>query len=441
MTTNSFSTFLLSYLIAAPAALLCYLPMKNELRFSKVRVALWAALLLAGSALLAAWLGTRHALDANAVMLPLLALFFLFYRMTLRVPLPKALAVFLLVTALLSILSNYACLYDAAKNPTLGAACVTPDYVLFQLALGVLALLLLAWPFLRYGSELVERLSMDRIWWMACPFSVTILSINLFLRPVKYETLYVNRISTAVPQILTALLLIWALLCVTFYYIVMGILNAARTEERNRILEMEESQYQAQRRYMDSTARARHDFKHTLRTLKGMAEAKDYAALDAYLDEYLKSLPVRDVENYCENSAVNALLNYYAQEAQRQDIFLNLQAELGRAAGVSDVDLCGVLGNILSNAVAACQDLPKGDRWIQLRVTRYMGESIIIVATNSFNGEVRRKDGRYLSTRRKGSGIGLTSIASTAERYGGRAEFYHEGRTFFTNVLIPLPKG
>lgn len=440
MTTNSFPALLLSCLIVIPAALLCCLPMKNELRFFKIRVALGGALLLTAASLLAAWLGTRSLLGPNALLPMVLAVFFLFYRLTLRVSLPKALAVFLLVTALLSILSNYACLYDAVRNPTLGAAYVTPDFALFRLALGALAVALLAWPFLRYGSELVERLNIDRIWWMACPFSVILLSINLFLRPMKYETLYVNRVATAVPEILTALLLIWALLCMTFYYIVMGILNAAWTEERNRILEMQESQYQAQRRYMDSTARARHDFKHTLRTLKGMAEAKDYAALDAYLDEYLKSLPVRDVENYCENSAVNALLNYYAQEAQRQGIFLNLQAELDRTTGVSDVDLCGILGNILSNAVTACQDLPKGDRWIQLRVTRYMGESLVIVATNSFNGEVRRKDGRYLSTRRKGSGIGLTSIASTVERYGGRAEFFHEGRTFFTNILIPLRK-
>ena len=50
------------------------------------------------------------------------------------------------------------------------------------------------------------------------------------------------------------------------------------------------------------------------------------------------------------------------------------------------------------------------------------------------------KDRQYLSTRSDGSGLGLKSIASTAEKYGGMARFHHEDKKFCSDVMIPVGK-
>ena len=50
------------------------------------------------------------------------------------------------------------------------------------------------------------------------------------------------------------------LLCVLFYYIVSDMMEKAAMEERNRMLEIQESFYQAQMRYIDKTRELRHDF-------------------------------------------------------------------------------------------------------------------------------------------------------------------------------------
>ena len=105
---------------------------------------------------------------------------------------------------------------------------------------------------------------------------------------------------------------------------------------------------------------------------------------------------------------------------------------------VSDPDLCSMVGNILDNAVNACMDMAEGPRWIVLSVTVMHGTQFCIVATNSFNGTVKLQDGRYLSTRVNGSGMGLTSIRTTAERCGGSADFSHEGTEFYSNIMIPI---
>ena len=134
---------------------------------------------------------------------------------------------------------------------------------------------------------------------------------------------------------------------------------------------------------------------------------------------------------------MNALLNYYMHIAALNQIDLSLRISLPDALPVSDVDLCNMIGNILENAVVACQRAE--ERFIQLTMLTEDGAQLYIVSVNSFNGVVRQAGGRYLSTSRSGEGIGLSSIASTAESYGGVAQFSHEDNRFYCSIAIPLP--
>ncbi len=147
-------------------------------------------------------------------------------------------------------------------------------------------------------------------------------------------------------------------------------------------------------------------------------------------------MPVNEVTDYCANTAVNALLNYYIHLADRNGIDFRLQVRLPETLPVSDVDLCSMLGNILDNAVTACQKAD--EKRIRLSLLAEDASQLYIVAVNTFNGTVRQKDGTYLSTDRGGTGIGLSSVTSTAESYGGVARFSHKGKEFYSSIAIPL---
>lgn len=100
--------------------------------------------------------------------------------------------------------------------------------------------------------------------------------------------------------------------------------------------------------------------------------------------------------------------------------------------------MCSMVSNILENAVAACQSAE--EKTIQLTILTEKRMQLYIVVVNSFDGFVSERDGRYFSTKSDGSGIGLTSVAATAENYGGVAQFSHEGKLFYSNIAIPLNK-
>ena len=63
-----------------------------------------------------------------------------------------------------------------------------------------------------------------------------------------------------------------------------------------------------------------------------------------------------------------------------------------------------------------------------------------IMMVNSFNGIVKKKNGHFLSTTENGSGIGLLSIQTTAERYHGSTLFHANRTEFVSNVMLRLPQ-
>ena len=435
---REYITVLLSNYLLIPAAAMCLFPMRNQLRYSWRGTLNHLALLFVIALPVEAWLTWRFTLGSNALTLPLVTLFFLCYHRSLRVHLSKSLAVFTCVCAWMSIISNLASAFEALYHPHSGANDFSLEGDLFLFGLSTLLALLLYYPLSRYGSRLVDQLNYNRVWYTTIPVSGIFLILNVLVRPLKYETLYVNRVFLFFWLALPMFLLLTFLLCVIFYFIVMSILNAAQMEERNRVLEAQESQYLTQQKYMEETSRARHDFKQTIRTLNGLFRAGDYDTLGTYLERYAHTVPENDIQHYCANHALNALLNYYANTALQSGIQLRWEFDLPEQLSVSDVDLCSMVGNILENAVTACQELERERRWIQLSVLVEYGTQLYIVATNSFSGRVRQRDGEYLSIHRKGNGVGLRSIRSTAEKYSGSAVFHHEGTVFCTDVMIPL---
>jgi len=199
---------------------------------------------------------------------------------------------------------------------------------------------------------------------------------------------------------------------------------------------MQEKQYDDLQRYLDADAKARHDFRQTIYTLKELSSEQDLAAIDAYLGRYIEALPQKETADYCRDHALNALLNHYARRAEQNGIRTDIKTDLPETLYIDSVDLCSIIGNILDNAIAACCEVPEEKRFIRLVVSEEQGSELYIAASNSFGGRLRQKKGRYLSTHKGGNGIGLISIVATAERCGGTADYSHSDGVFYSNVML-----
>lgn len=438
---SAFMDELFSYTVVFPALVLCYLPMRDQFRLSLPKLGLlflglYCLLSTAGS-----YLTCRFGLDNNTLFYPVLVIFFLFYHATVRVDLSRSLCVFVSVCALMSFISNIAAAFECAFFPEAQINQVSPVNTLLSLGLGTAMAAALAFLLLRYGAKLINEFALKHIWYVMTWLMGGFLLINIGMQPTYYSVLRTGTVFISYCAILGMMFALQLAVFFFFYQIVMTMMALETERQRVRILEMQEKQFEAQQAYLAETSRMRHDFRHTILALKGMADAGDQAGITDYLDLYAKSMPVNEVTNYCASTAVNATLNHFAHAAQEEGIRTFWRIDLPESCPVSDIDLCGILGNILENAFRACKNVPESDRNIRLTVTTMGEPNLYIVAANSFDGKVRRKGGTYLSTREGGTGMGLTSITLTAEKYGGSARFHHEGCVFCTDVRIPLDAG
>lgn len=432
---------LFSYTVVFPAMVLCYLPMRDQLRLPLPGLGLPFAGIYCLLSTVGSYLTCRFGLDNNTLFYPVLIIFFLFYHATVRVDLSRSLCIFVSICALMSFASNIAAAFECAFFPDAQINQVSPFNTIFTLGFGTVMAVTLAFPLLRYGSKLINEFALKHIWYVMACLMGGFLLINIGLQPTYYSVLREGTVFISYCAILGMMFTLQLAVFFLFYQIVMTMMALDTERQRVRILEMQEKQFQAQQAYLADTSRMRHDLRHTILALKGMADAGDQAGIADFLDRYVKSMPVNEVTNFCASNAVNATLNYFSLAAREDGIRTIWRIDLPENCPVLDMDLCGILGNILENAVRACKNIPESDRSIRLTVTTMNEPNLYIVAANTFDGNVRRKGSSYLSTREGGTGIGLTSITLTAQKYGGSARFHHEGCVFCTDVHIPLESG
>ncbi|MFR9164035.1 MAG: ATP-binding protein [Lachnospiraceae bacterium] len=95
--------------------------------------------------------------------------------------------------------------------------------------------------------------------------------------------------------------------------------------------------------------------------------------------------------------------------------------------------MTALLGNLLDNALEACDKMEPQDRWIQI-VIRQMGNASFIKVSNTCAQKPERIGEEFVSGK-QGTlhGIGTKSIREIVERYGGVQETgYKEGIFFMT---------
>ena len=201
---------------------------------------------------------------------------------------------------------------------------------------------------------------------------------------------------------------------------------------------MQETQFKKQQRYLEAVAKERHDFKHTVRTIKSLAAEGKTEEIESLIDRYIVDMPGLTVKTVCSNPAVNAVLNYYMEIAKMEKIPLSVDISLPKEMDISDNELCSIFGNILENAINACREIEAYKRFIRLTAAVRNDYYLFITAVNSFNGTPEIVNGTYFSTGHKRNGLGLVSIGSIARSRGGNAYFSHEGCEFFSNVMLPV---
>lgn len=436
MFSNEWLSMLLQFLILVPGALSCYLPVKNRMRFSEGKTLALCCSAAVIFSFLAASAVTVWNIEPNAVGIPILVISFFLYRRTVRLDLPRSLAIYVGVCAIETFPVQFGTIVDMYfKSETEG---MTLQGCAVLLGCSCLMLAAFARPARERFSKAVEELDMPKLWYSTTVISAVFLVYNILVTPVSYDVVRNSRLRFLFPMFEVCALALLITVYVLFYGIVTGNIEREKLEKRSQLLEMQSHQFRELQEYMRQTARLRHDFRHSVHLLSTLADNGDLDSIRAHLSEYDRRLSESISVSYCSNAALNALFGYYHEIAVSEKIRTDWKIELPEPLTVSELDMAALFGNTMENAIYACAALPEEERYFNLTAEIRHGNSLYVVSTNSFDGKVRKGKDGYHSTKHSGRGTGLISIAAVAEKYGGAAQFRNSDKEFYVDVVMKI---
>lgn len=181
----------------------------------------------------------------------------------------------------------------------------------------------------------------------------------------------------------------------------------------------------------------RHDYHNHLQAMKAYVKMGKIEKLNDYLE--LLEQDLDNVNQLIESGNVNldAILNSKISLALKNGIEVDYKAVCPARLAISDIDLCALIGNLLDNAVEACETLTEGEPFIRL----YIGiikKQLYISVTNTTSEKVRKMDYEYITRKRGNHGHGLKRINMVVEKYEGYINRQNEPGVFVTEIMLPL---
>ena len=216
--------------------------------------------------------------------------------------------------------------------------------------------------------------------------------------------------------------------------------ESRKLETENHLLSIQKLQYDNLQNRIEETRRARHDLRHQLLLLHSIREKKDFSLLDELLAGYPEISEFEQPLVYCENESANVILGYFAGLSAKSNVRFDARVTLPQELFVDKIRMAVLLGNLLENALEACQRRERG-RFITIsggyKVLENTGTGMIsLVVENSYSVAPRQQDGRFRSTKHSGDGVGIESVRSIATLYNGTSSFTAREDVFTASVIL-----
>jgi len=183
----------------------------------------------------------------------------------------------------------------------------------------------------------------------------------------------------------------------------------------------------------------RHDYHNHMQAIKALLSMGKKEELSEYLDNLEKDLDSIDIAIRTGNVGLDAILSSKVSIARKNNIEVNCTAKVPQDLKVSDVHLCAIVGNLLDNAIEACEKITEGaaPRFIRIYIGLFKSQLYISVS-NATCEKHRRRLSELVTSKLGEHGFGLRRIDKLAEKYDGYVNRKNEPGIFATEVMLPL---
>lgn len=423
-----------NYAIILPLIPLCFYPVLDYLK-SKPSVLIAKILvnilvILAGLFLIYTFVWN---FNTNTLLFPIAVYFLYLYHREVDLPIFKKLFVFMTAALCCAFSLLFSTIVDYMLYPDSNYKHFSAEALISQLLFLIVMNIVLYYPFRKYLSWIIANFHNQRIWrilWIIPCIFIPILGVMV---PLDYVYVYSGRTEYLYPTIMGCVFTMVIVIYILFYRIIYSIIKTQELEQQNKLLDMQSVQYHQLLRGVQENSRIRHDFKHQLIVISEFLKNKDYEQLERYVHDYVAETKT-SIHIYSYSPAVNAVLSYYESLCQSLSISTQISFHVSESIPVSDQDFCVMLGNLLENAMYACEKV--GNPYIHLKVGHTSTNILALKITNPYTGKIKKIDGIYQSSRHSEPAQGLESVKTIVDKYHGMLEILTEDQVFTVKILL-----
>ena len=237
----------------------------------------------------------------------------------------------------------------------------------------------------------------------------------------------------------------FAAVLVGVLFVILKAVKMSEMEKENQLIQVYmnsmESFYAMIRNRIEMTRRYRHDLAKHIQTLEILMRREQAGDIRDYMDGLKIQYRQLKSEEYTSNEVINTVISIKKQQCSEKGIPLQLELANEDYAVLSDIDMVGLLYNLLDNAVEASDRVSADDRkGILLKMDRQSGQMQIMVQ-NYVAPDEEIKFETYKEEKEE-HGIGMKIIDYLVKKYNGtnKVEINGKKNLFIVRISLPVPE-
>ena len=185
----------------------------------------------------------------------------------------------------------------------------------------------------------------------------------------------------------------------------------------------------------------KHDFHNYLEVIQIYIQNENYEALRKYIKDINNDLQYNFTLAATGNSAVDAIIASKMLIANNKSIKVTTNLQKLYHFPISDTKMCVLLGNLLDNAIEACEKIQqKAKKYIDIVILKQR-QMLLIKIVNSSIKDYRYYNNKLISSKtERNHGYGIERVRQIVSEFNGFIEIKPEECYFSVIVYLPLEK-
>ena len=196
--------------------------------------------------------------------------------------------------------------------------------------------------------------------------------------------------------------------------------------------EAKEQYYQEVEQSNREVRKIKHDFKNMLLAICGKSKNQNEILEEIY--KIMKELDESDKKIHTSNAIINTIMNHKISQAENLEIKTDVNIKVPKSVSLDYKDAGILLGNILDNAIEACEKINKKERWIKIDMYHQKNTLFVKVCNSKIKEPVKINKSSKRDVHNHG--IGISSIKAIVKKYDGYVEFIDKGEEFEVSISL-----